>query len=403
MPNKRAFPALVEHPELIYLDTAATAQKPLMVLDAVRRFQWQRNGSPNRGAHKLSIEATRAYDNARETVQRFIGAPSADQVVFTGGTTESLNMIAYSWAMAYLQPGDKIVLSITSHHSNILPFQMAAEKTGAVIDFLDCAPDGTIPTAEWEKIDDKTKLVSLPLVSNGIGVHHDVKSAVRRARAVGAVVVLDAAQAAGHVHLDVQALDCDFLAFSGHKLYGPQGIGVLYGKQERLEEMQPFFRGGDMIEYVTREGATFAPLPQRLEAGTQNVAGAVGLAEAVRFVEGLGVVEIARKEAELTRYASKKLASMHGVTLYGPEAAARRGSMVVFNVDGIHPHDVASLLDEKGIAIRAGHHCCQPLMQHLGLQSTCRASFGVYTEKEDIDRLVDGLKAVQEVFGHGAA
>ena len=394
------FPIINGDPDLSYLDNAATTHMPLPVQEALSRYVNQNHGSPHRGAHKLSIKATHAYDGAREKVRAFIGAEKALECVFTRNSTESLNLIAYGYLMHKIQPGDKIITAITAHHSAILPLQMVAKSRGATLEYLYCDKTGRIPNAELNKIDETTKYVLVPFISNGIGVIHDVKAIGERAHKVGAVFAIDGAQAVGHVPLDVQALDADLFIFSGHKVLGPQGIGVLYGKQEILEAFEPFLRGGDMIEYVEEQSSTYAPLPERLEAGTQNVSGAVGLHAALDYIDALGVDKIQALEKKLTAYAYSKLSDMKGISLYGAERIQDRGSLITFNIDGVHPHDVASILDHHGVAIRAGHHCCQPLMKHLDLQSTCRVSFAVYNTFEEVDRFVDALYKVQEVFGY---
>lgn len=398
--QKEHFPLFSKHPQLHYLDSAATTHKPNIVIESMSHYLESANASPNRGAHALSVETTKLYEAARLTVKDFIGASRPSEVVFTKNATESLNMIAYGFGLSQVKRGQKIVLSITNHHSNILPWQMVAAQTGAVIEYLYTDSQGVHLRGELDKIDASTAIVAFPIISNGIGVCHDVKAIIQKASEVGAITVADAAQAVGHMPIHVQDLNCDFLVFSGHKVYGPQGIGVLYGKYDRLNQVVPLLRGGDMIEYVEEQQATFAPLPNRLEAGTQNVTGAVGLMAALKFVESIGLEAIKSHEQKLVNEAISALNSLPFVKVYGPEAGILRGSLVTFNVEGVHPHDVASLLDEQGIAIRAGHHCCQPLMKHLEINATCRASFSAYSTYEDVEVLMRGLKKVREVFGY---
>jgi len=373
---------------------------PRQVQDALMHYLNTSHGSPHRGAHKLSVEATNAYDKAREKVRSFIGARFSEECVFTRNSTESLNLIAYGYLRHTLKPGDKMVTAITAHHSGILPLQMISEETGATLEYLYCDDDGRIPVKQLEKIDLDTKYVLVPLISNGLGVVHDVRLISEKAKSVGAVFAVDGAQAVGHIPVDVQSLQADLFLFSGHKILGPQGIGVLYGRKEILESFKPFLRGGDMIEYVEEQSATYAPLPERLEAGTQNVFGAVGLHAALDYVDTLGVQNIRDFEHDLTTYAFSRLKNMKGVSIYGPNSSQERGSLITFNVDGIHPHDVASILDHYGVAIRAGHHCCQPLMKHLGLTSTCRVSFSLYNTRNEVDQFIDALQKTQEVFGN---
>lgn len=414
---RQMFPALAAAPEWTYLDSAATAQVPEVVIDAMNAWMRAGTGSPHRGAHKVSVEATRRYEDAKSAVAHFIGATDSE-IVFTKNASEALNLIAYSYGCTELKPRDIIDVAITSHHSNLVPWQYVAEKTGATLHYGKegiapgtqvCTREGNAPcdhcgqeacmcSDPFCSFSPGTRLVTLPWVANGLGTIHDVKRVIDAAHAVGAVVVLDASQAVGHLPVDVRGLDVDFLVFSGHKMFGPMGIGVLYGKRALLEKMPPFLMGGDMIEYVEERHTTFAPVPQRFEAGTQNVLGAVGLAEAVRFIEGIGVEAIQTHERHLVEMAVDALAALPFVTVYGE---APRGSLLIFTVEGVHPHDVATLLDEKGIAIRAGHHCAQPLMQAMDLSASCRASFSIYNTEADIQRLVEGLYYVREVFGYG--
>ncbi len=383
---------------LYYLDNAATTLKPQAVIERLAKYYAEQNGSPHRGAHRLSILSTQLYDQAKVTVANFVAAGSDDKVVFTRGTTEALNLVAAALPDNFLQKGDNIVITITSHHSNILPWQRLAKRTGAELHYLYCDQSGQIAEAELAKINDCTKVVSLPYVVNGIGAIHPVKEVVKRASAVGALSIVDAAQAVGHIAVNFNDIGCDFLAFSGHKIYGPQGIGVLVAKNGALEKLNPFNLGGDMIEYVTEQSATFAEIPTRFEAGTQNVAGAVGLAAAIDWLAELGFDNVYQHNQLITDQLYAMLVARHDIEVYGPPAGQPRGSLVTFNVKDVHPHDVATILDSCNVAIRAGHHCCQPLMAYLKTQATCRASVGVYNTAEDIAALSFALDKVQEVF-----
>ena len=397
---KSLFPIFTQHPALIYLDHAATSQKPATVIERMRQYLEESNGSPHRGAHLLSVEATRQYDYGRGRVAEFIKATRQEEIIFTKNATEALNLIAFSYGLNKLECGDEIVIAITAHHSNIVPWQMVAKKTGAVIKYLYIDTEGDFLPGELDKISTKTKIVTFPWISNGLGCIHDVRSLIKKAHEMGAIAIVDAAQAIGHLHVDVVALDADFLVFSGHKMYGPTGIGVLYGKYDLLNAMPPFLTGGDMIEYVEEQVTTFAEVPERFEAGTQHVEGVVGLVAAIDFIESIGIDKIREKESRIARYAMKKLAELPYIKLIGPREGSDRGSLIAFEVEGIHPHDMASLLDQKGIAIRAGHHCTQPMMKYLGITATCRVSFSVYNYVEEIDALVVAIKYTREVFGY---
>ncbi len=392
------FQIFKNHPDLIYLDSAATNQIPDYVLNKMTKFITEENGSPHRGAHSLSVSSTLAYDAARTAVQNFIGAATEKSCIFVRNSTEALNLIIYGFLIDYINAGDNIVVSITAHHSAILPLQYVAQAKKATLTYLYCDEYGNFNDDELEKIDKNTKFVMIPHISNGLGVIHDIPKFVKKAHEVGALFALDGAQSTGHIPINVQELDVDFFVFSGHKIFAPQGIGVLYGKLDILEKFHPFLRGGDMIEYVEEQSSTFAPLPEFLEAGTQNVMGAVGLHAAIDYILAIGQDNIAKHEHILTQYAIEKLNALDGVRVLGPKHGTPRGSLVVFMIDGVHPHDVATLLDSKNIAIRAGHHCCQPLMKHINTFATCRASFSIYNKKEDIDKLIRAIKYVQEVF-----
>jgi cysteine desulfurase/selenocysteine lyase len=384
---------------LIYLDSAATTLKPRFVIDSIARYYAFENGSPNRGAHRLSVKSTSLYKESKLRVKEFLGADATYEVVYTRNATESLNLIAESIPASFINEGDEIVLSITAHHSNILPWQRLCKRYKANLVYLYVDEYGQIKPEEYKKITAKTKVVSLPLVSNGNGVIHPVVSIFERAKNVGAITVVDASQAVGHIPVDLQSIDCDLLVFSGHKLYASQGIGVLLGKKSTLEAFSPYTLGGDMIEYVTEQTATFAPVPEKFESGTQNVAGAVGLMAAIDWLTALGYEDLLKYERELTDYLYESLKNRSDLEVYGALDSSERGSLVTFNVKGVHPHDVASILDASGVAIRAGHHCCQPLMTYSQTHATCRASIGVYNEKEDVHKLLDALDKVQEVFG----
>ncbi len=397
---KSLFPIFTQHPSLIYLDHAATSQKPAMVIERMRQYLEESNGSPHRGAHLLSVEATRQYDYGRGRVVEFIKARRQEEIIFTKNATEALNLIAFSYGLNTLKSGEEIVIAITSHHSNIVPWQMVAKQTGAVLKYLYIDAEGDFLPGELDKITSNTKIVTFPWISNGLGSIHDVKLLVDKAHEMGAIAVVDAAQAIGHLHVDVVAINADFLVFSGHKMYGPTGIGVLYGKYHLLNEMPPFMTGGDMIEYVEEQSTTFAEVPERFEAGTQHVEGVVGLVAAIDFIESVGVDKLREKESRIARYAMKKLGELPYITVLGPREGRERGALIAFEVEGIHPHDMASLLDQKGIAIRAGHHCTQPMMKYLGISASCRVSFSIYNYVEEIDALLEAIKYAREVFGY---
>ncbi|HEY8418365.1 MAG TPA: cysteine desulfurase [Limnochordales bacterium] len=398
---RRDFPVLeqmVNGRPLVYLDSAATAQKPRPVIEAVRRFFEEYNANVHRAIHALGERATAEYEEARRKVARFINAPAPRNIVFTKNATESINLVAYSWARGNLKPGDEILVSPIEHHSNLVPWQLAARATGARLRFFDVTPDGRLRLDNLEElISERTRLVAVTHVSNVLGTIVPVQEIVAAARRVGAVVLVDGAQSVPHMPVDVQALGCDFLAFSGHKMGGPTGIGVLYGREELLERMDPFLGGGDMISAVRLESSEWAELPYKFEAGTPPIAEAIGLGAAVDYLTGIGMDQVHAHERQLTAYARERLQQVPGVTIYGPE---ERGGLVTFNVGDIHPHDLATVLDQHGIAIRAGHHCAQPVMEWLGVPATARASFWIYNTEEDVDRLVEGLRAAKEFFGH---
>lgn len=388
--------------DIVYLDNSATSQKPKAVINAIKEYNEKMNGNPHRGAHYLSVAATEAYENAREKVKRFIGADKSNEIIFTRNTTESINLIAYTYGMTYIKPGDEIVIAVSEHHSNILPWQMVARAKNAVLKYMYLNKEGILDDNEFKsKITDKTKIVSIAQMSNVLGTIFPVKEIIKYAHSKGAVVIVDGAQSVPHMKVDVKDLDADFFAFSGHKMLGPMGIGVLYGKEKILLETPPFLTGGDMIEYVTEQEATFAELPHKFEAGTQNVEGAVGLAAAIDYLEAIGLDEIEEYERQLTSYTLDKLKEIPYVSLYGPKDVNLRGGIISFNIKDVHPHDVASIIDTYGVSVRSGHHCAQPLMKYLGIQASCRASFYFYNTFEEADKFIDSIKNVRKWLGYG--
>lgn len=403
---RKDFPLLQQkmngHP-LVYLDNGATTQKPAAVIDAINTYYSRYNANPHRGAYDLSVKATDLYEHARKRVKTFINARHGYEIVFTKNASESLNLLAYSYGMNFVEAGDEIVISIAEHHSNLIPWQQVAKARGAVLKYMYLDETGRIDTEEIEnKITAKTKIVAVTHVSNVLGMVNPVADIVKKAHSVGAVVVVDGAQSVPHMKIDVQALDADFLVFSGHKMLSPMGIGVLYGKEELLDKMPPFLFGGDMIEYVEEQDATFAPLPAKFEAGTQNVGGAVGLAAAIDYINQVGFEEIERREKELMEYAVAKLRELPYIELYGCTELKDKTGVITFNIKDIHPHDVASILDADGVAIRSGHHCAQPLMKYLKVNATCRASVYFYNTRAEIDQLVASLGKVRGVMGFGS-
>ena len=398
---RKDFPLLMAQ-DIAYLDNAATAQRPQCVLDAVRRFYCEQNANPLRGLYPLSIAATDAYENAREAVRRFLNAKSTAEIVFTRNTTEGLNLVAYSYGLSHIRAGDEVVVSILEHHSDLLPWQMVCRQTGASLKFLDCEPDGSLDLNKAEAlITDRTKLVAVTHVSNVIGRVNPIRQLADMAHKHGAVLVVDGAQSTPHIPVDVQALDADFLAFSGHKVYGPMGIGVLYGKRALLEEMPPFLTGGEMIESVSREGAVFAELPHKFEAGTVNAAGAAGLHAAIDYVQSVGFEAMHRQELALTQRTLAGMADMPHIHVIGSDEPEEHNGIVTFTVEGVHPHDVSEILACDGVDVRAGHHCAQPLLQHLGLSATVRASFAFYNTENEVDRLLQSLSTIRERMGYG--
>ena len=398
---KKDFPLLAGTADA-YLDNAATAQRPRCVMDAEADFYLHHNANPLRGLYPLSVEATEIYEASRETVRAFIGAASADEIIFTRNTTESLNLVAYSYGLTHVKAGDEVLVSIMEHHSDLLPWQMVCRAAGAELKFIECAPDGSIDLAAVERlITAKTKIVAIAQVSNVLGREYPVAEIARLAHKKGAVIVVDGAQSTPHMPVDVRALDADFFAFSGHKVFGPMGIGVLYGKRALLDAMPPFLTGGEMIESVTRTGAVYAELPHKFEAGTVNAAGAAGLKAALEYVSGVGFAEMQRRELALTAHAMEALGAIDHVYILGSSKPEEHTGIVTFTLDGVHPHDISEILASDGVCVRAGHHCAQPLLAHLGLNATVRASMAFYNTPDEIDRLAHSLSTVRERMGYG--
>lgn len=400
---RRDFPLLnqtMNGRPIVYLDNGATTQKPESMIQAMCGYYGGCNANPHRGAYALSIEATDIYENTRERVRRFINAPKAEEIIFTKNATEALNLVAYSYGRTKLGPGDEILLTIAEHHSNLVPWQEAAKATGAKLNYIYLEPDGNLSQKDIEtKITPRTKVVAVTHVSNVLGLVNPVRDIADRAHDAGAVVVVDGAQSVAHMAVDVQALGADFFAFSGHKMLSPMGIGVLYGRRELLSAMPPFLTGGDMIEYVSEQETTFAELPAKFEAGTQNVGGAAGLTAAIDYLEKLGFDRIAAIEQDLLNYALPQLKALPYVELYGCDTTRNnKTGIITFNVKDVHPHDVSTILDAEGVAVRGGHHCAQPLMTYLRQNATCRASFYFYNTKDDVDRWIAALKKVREVM-----
>ncbi|MFI8688139.1 cysteine desulfurase [Rossellomorea sp. NPDC077527] len=399
---RKQFPILDQevngHP-LVYLDSAATSQKPISVIEAMNDYYRGYNSNVHRGVHTLGTRATDGYEGAREKVRNFINAFSTQEVIFTRGTTTAINTVAASYGRANLSEGDEIVITHMEHHSNIIPWQQLAKETGATLKYVPLQEDGTIAIEDVkETVTPQTKIVSIMMVSNVLGTMNPIKEITRIAHENGAVMVVDGAQAAPHMKVDVQDLDCDFFAFSGHKMVGPTGIGVLYGKKKHLNKMEPVEFGGEMIDFVGLQESTWKELPWKFEGGTPIIAGAIGLGAAIDFLEQVGLHNIEEHEHKLAAYALNKMNEVEGMTIYGPNDPGQRAGLVTFNIDDVHPHDVATVLDAEGIAVRAGHHCAQPLMKWLNVSATARASFYLYNTEEDIDKLVAGLVKTKEFF-----
>lgn len=394
---KKDFPIL--NSNITYLDSGATTQKPIQVLKKVEEFYEKYNANPHRGAYKLSVEATNVYDEARNKVAKFINAESSKQIVFTRNATESLNLVAYCYGLENLNENDEILLSIMEHHSNLVPWQYVSGKTGAKLNYMYTNSEGELTEEEIEnKIKPGVKIVGITHVSNVLGTINNVEKIVKKAHEIGAIVVVDASQSVPHMKVDVQKIGADFLVFSGHKMLAPLGIGVLYGKEELLENMKPFLYGGDMIEYVYEQETTFAEVPTKFEAGTQNVGGAVGLGYAIDYLNNIGMSNVEKIEEEILNYAISELKKLDFITIYGPKDIKKRASVISFNVNGIHPHDVASVLDSCNVCVRSGNHCAQPLLRFMGIDSTCRASFYIYNTKEDVDKLIEALYKTRDMF-----
>ena len=395
------FPLLMQN-KIIYIDNAATSQRPQCVIDAEGDFYKNYNANPLRGLYSLSVEATEVYENAREAVRKFIGAEKSNEIIFTRNTTESLNLVAYSYGLSNVKKGDEIVVSIMEHHSDLLPWQMVAKTCGAELKFIECAKDGSIDLEKVkELITSRTKIVAMTQVSNVLGREYPVKEIAKLAHEKGAVMVVDGAQSTPHMRVDVTDLDADFFAFSGHKLLAPMGIGVLYGKEELLEKMPPFLSGGEMIDSVTRTSAVYAELPHKFEAGTVNAAGAAGLKAAIDYIEKVGFDYIGEREIALTSRAIEKMKKIPHVNIIGSENADEHTGIVTFTIDNVHPHDISEILAADGIAVRAGHHCAQPLITHLGLNSTARASFAFYNTEDEVDKFTDSVATIRERMGYG--
>jgi len=397
---RKLFPILQEKVNgkpLVYLDSAASSQKPVQVIEAINQYYRKINSNVHRGVHTLGTKATDAYEGSREKVRKFINASSTEEIIFTRGTTTALNLVASSYARANLKEGDEIVLTPMEHHSNLIPWQQAAKATGAALKYIPLQKDGTLSLDDVHStITSNTKIVAITQVSNVLGTVNPIKEIAEIAHQHGAVIVVDGAQSTPHMKVDVQDLNCDFFAFSGHKMCGPTGIGVLYGKKEHLEKMEPIEFGGEMIDFVGLYDSTWKELPWKFEGGTPIIAGAVGLGAAIDFLEEIGLDEIEAHERELAQYALERLETIDGLEIYGPK---ERAGIVTFNLQGVHPHDVATVVDQEGIAIRAGHHCAQPLMNWLDVTATARASLYLYNTKEDIDSLADALAKAKEFFG----
>ncbi len=400
---RRDFPILkreVNGRPLVYFDNAATSQKPVQVMAELTRYYRDINANIHRGVHTLSVEATERYEAAREKVRAFFGAPDVSEIIFTRNTTESINLVAHAWGRTFLEAGDEVLISEIEHHSNIVPWQMLRDERGIALRHIPMLPDGTLDLAEARRlIGPRTKLLSITLMSNALGTIVPVAELAELARAQGARVLVDAAQAAPHLPIDVGELGADFLACSAHKMLGPTGVGVLWGRRELLEEMPPFLGGGDMIASVSLEQSTWNELPYKFEAGTPNIAGVIGFGVALDYLEAIGMDEVRRHERDLTAYALDRLIDVPGVTLYGPLDPDLRGGVVSFGLDGVHPHDIGQVLDGLGVAIRAGHHCAQPVMRRLDVAATARASFYLYNTREEVDVLEGAVRETSDFFG----
>lgn len=398
MDFKKDFP-IFENRDISYLDSGATSQKPQYVINAIEEFYKKFNANPHRGTYSLSLDATEQYENTREKIAKFINARNKEEIIFSKNASEGLNLIAYSYGLSNLKQNDEVVLSIMEHHSNLVPWQFVTKQTNSILKYMYINNEFELSKEEIEsKITDKTKVVGITHISNVLGTINNVKEIIKYAHKKGAIVIVDASQSIPHTKVDVQDLDADFLVFSGHKMFAPLGIGVLYGKKELLNKMPPFLMGGDMIEYVYEQNTTYAPLPNKFEAGTQNVEGVVGLGAAIDYIKSIGYETINKVEQEVTEYAVNELSKLNFIEMYVTPNKQNHSSVVSFNVRGVHPHDVASILDVNGVCIRSGNHCAQPLLRYMGMDSTCRASFSIYNTKEDVDKLVDALNKTYKMF-----
>lgn len=402
MEYRKDFPLLMNDTSA-YIDNAATSQRPQCVLDAELKFYMEQNANPLRGSYPLGVAATEVYEDSRKVVKEFINASSTKEIIFTRNTSESINVVAYSYALDNVKEGDEILVSIMEHHSNLLPWQMVADRTGARLKFIECdRDDASVDLNKVEElITERTKIVAITQVSNVLGRENPVRAIADLAHAKGAVILVDGAQSTPHMAVDVQALDADFFVFSGHKLMGPMGIGVLYGKKKLLKNMQPFLRGGEMIDSVQRESAKFAELPHKFEAGTVNAAGAAGLAAAIKYIQSIGFEYMQERELMLTTRAMEGIKKIPHVKIFGSDKPEEHTGIVTFAVDDVHPHDVSEILASDGVDCRAGHHCAQPLLQYLGVNSTTRASFMFYNTEDEVDRFLKSLATIRERMGYG--
>ena len=398
---KRDFP-IFQNGRFFYLDNAATTQKPHCVMEAMKQYYETENANPLRGLYELSLKATEAYERARVSVQKFLNAKSPEEIIFVRNASEGLNLVAQSYGRAFLKEGDEVLITIMEHHSNLIPWQQVAKEKGAKLTFLEPNEEGLISLESFKKaLNDKVKIVAMAEVSNVLGNRQDIETFVKLTHEKNAIFVCDGAQSVPHRKVDVQAMDVDFLAFSGHKVYGPMGIGAVYGKKELLEKMPPFLFGGEMIEYVTREEATWAELPHKFEAGTVNVGGAVGLEAAIQYIEKLGFSFIEEREKKLSEYLMAGMKEIPHVHILGSEKGKNHHGIMTFTIDGVHPHDIAEIMDSHKVCIRAGHHCAQPLMKFMGTPSTSRVSLGLYNTKEDVDAFLAALKTIRGAMGYG--
>ena len=398
---KADFP-IFQSGNFFYLDNAATTQKPYTVLEAMKNYYETENANPLRGLYELSQKATEAYERARVSVQKFLNAKSPEEIIFVRNATAGLNLVAQSYGRAFLNEGDEVLITVMEHHSNLIPWQQVAKEKGAKLIFLEPNEEGLISLESFKKaLNDKVKIVAMAEVSNVLGNRQDIETFVKLTHEKNAIFVCDGAQSVPHRKVDVQAMDVDFLAFSGHKVYGPMGIGAVYGKKELLEKMPPFLFGGEMIEYVTREEATWAELPHKFEAGTVNVGGAVGLEAAIQYIEKLGFSFIEEREKELSEYLMAGMKEIPHVHILGSEKGKNHHGIMTFTIDGVHPHDIAEIMDSHKVCIRAGHHCAQPLMKFMGTPSTSRVSLGLYNTKEDVDAFLAALKTIRGAMGYG--